>query len=71
MGNMPRLSNEQGQAVYFNTVVKNGRERYVVMAASGQTLPGRDRQKLKSRTFNQYHQAEAFLKRLGYTEAQY
>ena len=71
MGSMPKLSNEQGQAVYFNTVVKEGRERHIVMAASGQTLPGRDRQKLKSRTFAQYHQAEAFLKRLGYTEAQY
>lgn len=68
---MPKLSNEQGQAVYFNTVVKGGLERHVIVAASGQTLPGRDRQKLKSRTFTRYNQAEAFLKRLGYTEAQY
>ena len=66
MDSMPKLNNEQGQAVYFNTVVKDGRERHVVVAASGQTLPGRDRQKLKSRTFTQYHQAEAFLRRLGY-----
>lgn len=68
---MPKLSNEQGQAVYYNTVTKKGQIRYVVVAASGQTLPGRDRQKLKSRTFAKYHQAEAFLQRLGYTEALY
>lgn len=68
---MAKLSNEQGQTVYFNTVVKGGRERHVVVAVNGQTLPGRDRQKLKSRTFTQYHQAEAFLRRLGYTRALY
>lgn len=65
---MSKLKNEQGQAVYFNTVEKQGQIRFIVLAASGQTLPGRDRQKLKSRTFTQYHQAEAFLKRLGYTK---
>lgn len=68
---MPKLSNEQGQAVYFNSVEKRGELRYVVTAVSGQTLPGRDRQKLKSRTFAQYHQAEAFLRRMGYTKALY
>ena len=66
MNDMARLSNDQGQAVYFNSVVKDGRERYIVTAISGQTLSGRDRQKLKSRTFAQYHQAIAFLKRMGY-----
>ena len=66
-----KLANEQGQAVYYNVVTKNGQVRYVVQAASGQTIPGRDREKLKSRTFSQEHQAEAFLKRLGYTTAQY
>lgn len=64
---MPRLRNEDGQAVYFNTVEKGGKLRYVVAAISGQTLRGRDRQKRKSRTFAQYHQAEAFLERNGYT----
>lgn len=57
--------------MYFNTVEKRGKVRYIVLAASGQTLPGRDRQKLKSRTFTQYHQAEAFLNRNGYTTAEY
>lgn len=65
-----KLSNKQGQAVYYNVVSKGGQVRFVVQAASGQTIPGRDRQKLKSRTFSQEHQAEAYLKRLGYTTAQ-
>ncbi len=71
MDSMPKLANEQGQAVYFNGVTKGGKERWIVLAASGQTLQGRDRQKLKSRTFSQYHQAEAFLNRNGYTIALY
>lgn len=71
MDSMPKLANEQGQAVYFNGVEKGGKVRWIVLAASGQTLQGRDRQKLKSRTFAQYHQAEAFLKRNGYTRALY
>lgn len=66
-----KLGNEQGQAVYFNGVEKGGKVRWVVLAASGQTLRGRDRQKLKSRTFSQYHQAEAFLDRWGYTKPLY
>lgn len=65
-----KLSNKQGQAIYYNVVSKGGQVRFVVQAASGQTIPGRDRQKLKSRTFSQEHQAEAYLKRLGYTTAQ-
>lgn len=64
---MSRLRNEAGQAVYFNTVEKGGKLRYIVKAINGQTLRGRDGQKLKSRTFAQEHQAEAFLKRNGYT----
>ena len=66
-----KLANGQGQAVYYNVVTKGGQVRFVIQAASGQTIPGRDREKLKSRTFSQEHQAEAFLKRLGYTTAQY
>ena len=68
---MSKLRNEAGQAVYFNTVEKGGKLRYIVKAISGQTLRGRDGQKLKSRTFAQHHQAEAFLKRNGYTTAEY
>ena len=58
--------NEQGQAVYYNVVIKHGKVRYLVQAASGQTISGRDRQKRKSRTFVQEHQAAAWLQRNGY-----
>jgi len=60
------LVNEQGQRVYYNCVVKHDRIRYVVKAASGQAILGRDRQKLNSRTFSQEHQAQAWLRRNGY-----
>lgn len=66
-----RMVNSEGQAVYYNIVEKRGELRYIVKAADGQTLPGRDRQKLKSRTFTQEHQAKRFLKRLGYKSATY
>ena len=58
--------NKAGEVAYFNGVTKGGKLRWVVVAASGQTLRGRDRQKLKSRTFTQEHQARAFLERTGY-----
>lgn len=64
---MPKLSNEQGQAVYFHCVTKHDKTRYVVKAASGQAITGRDRQKRSSRTFAQEHQARAWLDRNGYT----
>lgn len=66
-----KLENEQGQAVYYNNAVKGGKIRYIVQAASGQTIPGRDKEKLRSRTFARKHQAEAYLKRLGYTKTVY
>lgn len=62
-----RMSNEQGQTVYYNVVEKHGKVRYIVLAASGQVIRGRDGQKLKSRTFTQEHQAAAWLKRNRYT----
>ena len=58
--------NQQGQAVYYNVVEKHGKIRYQIQAASGQVLQGRDRQKRKSRTFAQEHQAAAWLRRNGY-----
>lgn len=60
------MFNEAGQAVYFNRVMKNGREQFVVKALDGQHIMGRDRQKHSSRTFTELHQAEAFLRRAGY-----
>ena len=60
------MIDKQGLKVYYNMVKKHGKVRYVVKAASGQTILGRDREKLRSRTFAQEHQAEAWLKRNGY-----
>lgn len=62
-----KLLNSDGQAVYYNIVEKRGKLRYIVLAASGQRLVGRDKQKLKSRSFLNEHSTEAFLKRHGYT----
>ena len=62
-----RMSNEQGQTIYYNVVEKRGKVRYIVLAASGQVIRGRDGQKLKSRTFAQEHQAAAWLRRNKYT----
>lgn len=61
-----KMRNEEGQAVYYNCVEKHGCHRFVILAASGQDILGRDRQKRKSRTFTHQHQAEAWLKRNGY-----
>ena len=61
-----RMMNEAGEGVYYNVVTKHGKVRYMIQAASGQAIPGRDRQKRKSRTFTQEHQAEAWLRRNGY-----
>lgn len=66
-----KLVNEAGQTVYYNVVEKRGELRYIVLAASEQAILGRDRQKRKSRTFAQEHQAKAWLKRNGYTMALY
>lgn len=61
-----RMVNEAGEVLYYNLVVKHGKYRYQLQAASGQVIVGRDRQKRKSRTFAREHQAEAWLKRNGY-----
>ncbi len=61
-----KMINGQGQAVYYNVVEKRGKIRYIILAASGQAILGRDREKRHSRTFAQEHQAEAWLRRNGY-----
>lgn len=66
-----KLMNEAGQAVYYNIVEKRGQLRYIVLAASGQAILGRDRQRRKSRTFTQEHQARAWLERNEYTTSLY
>lgn len=62
-----KLKNEQGQEVYYNQVIKHGVERYIIQAATKETvILGRDRQKRKSRTFSQEAQAEAWLRQMGF-----
>lgn len=61
-----KLTNTEGQSVYYNIVTKHGLERYVILAASGQKIIGRDKQKTRSRTFAREHQALAWLWRNGY-----
>lgn len=61
-----RMVNGAGEAIYYNCVIKHDKVRYQIQAASGQAITGRDRQKRKSRTFTQEHQAEAWLRRNGY-----
>ncbi len=61
-----KLQNNEGHAVYFNEISKNGKTRYVVKALSGQVIKGRDKQRHSSRSFTELHQAESFLKRNGY-----
>ena len=61
-----KLTNKTGQAVYFNTVTKNGKEQYIIKALSGQVIPSRDRKPHSSRTFVKLAQAEAWLERNGY-----
>lgn len=61
-----RMINERGEVIYYNCVDKHDKVRYVIQAASGQAITGRDRQKRKSRTFTHEHQAAAWLARNGY-----
>lgn len=61
-----RMINGKGDVLYYNCVDKHGKVRYLIQAASGQAITGRDRQKRKSRTFTHEHQAEAWLKKHGY-----
>lgn len=61
-----KMFNEAGQAVYFNRVMKNGREQFVVKALDGQHIMGRERPGAMLLTFTELHQAEAFLRRAGY-----
>ena len=63
------MENKNGEIIYYNIVVKHGLLRYVVQAASGQAIIGRDKQKRSSRTFAQEHQAQGWIKRNGYKNA--
>lgn len=60
-----RMTNGTG-SVYYNIVEKRGKLRYIVLGIGNTTIQGRDKQRSKSRTFTQQHQAEAWLRRNGY-----
>lgn len=66
-----KLANGKGEMVYFNLVEKNKKLQWVVKGIGETVVLGRDRQKRKSRTFTQEAQAEAFLKRNGFTQVLY
>lgn len=61
-----KLINSKGEAVYYNTVMKKGEYRFVVKAASGQMLLGRDKEPVKSRTFAKEATALKYMARHGY-----
>ena len=68
---MARLENDQGGAVYFNPILKHGKEACVIKGVGDTVILGRDRQRKKSRIFTQYAQAEAYLRRHGFNRATY
>lgn len=66
-----KLANAKGEMVYFNLVQKNGKLQWVIKGIGDTVVLGRDRQKKKSRTFTQEAQADAYLKRNGFTISLY
>lgn len=60
------INKANGEAVYFNPITKRGKEAWVIQGIGATVVIGRDHQKRKSRTFTQYAQAEAYLKRNGF-----
>lgn len=68
---MAKLANAKGEMVYFNLVQKNGKLQWVIKGIGDTVVLGRDRQKKKSRAFTQEAQADAYLKRNGFTISLY
>lgn len=61
-----KMVNSKGEAVYYNPVVKNGKAQWIIKGIGSTMVIGRDRQKLKSRTFTQEQQAVQYLTRHGF-----
>ena len=68
---MKMINKATGEAVYLNPIRKNGKDAWIIQGIGSTMVIGRDRQKLKSRTFTQYAQAEAYLKRHGFENEVY
>jgi hypothetical protein len=60
------MANEKGEEVYFNPITKNGKDYWIIQGIGSTVVIGRDRQKLKSRSFRQERQAAAYLDRHGF-----
>ena len=58
-----KMANDKGEAIYFNAAEKNGRMVFIVQGIGDTVIIGRDRQRLKSRTFTQENQAWAYVKK--------
>ena len=50
---MKMINKASGEAVYFNPIRKNGKDAWIIQGIGSTVVIGRDRQKLKSRTFTQ------------------
>ncbi len=61
-----KMANANGDKIYFNPINKNGRLQWIIQGIGETVVLGRDRQKLKSRTFSQENQAQAYLSRHGF-----
>lgn len=61
-----KMMNEKGEAVYFNPIVKHGKDCWVIHGIGPTMVIGRDRQKRKSRVFTKENQAAAYLERHGF-----
>ncbi len=60
------MVNAKGEAVYYNMVTKNGKDQFVIKGIGSTVILDRDRQRRKSRSFTQQHQAEQYLARHGF-----
>ena len=61
-----KMANEKGEAVYYNSVEKNGKLFFIIKGLDGTKVIGRDRQRKASRSFTQEAQARAYLDRHGF-----
>ena len=68
---MKMINKASGEAVYFNPIRKNGKDVWIIQGIGDTVIIGRDRQKLKSRTFTQFPQAERYFRQHGFESETY
>ena len=64
---MKMINKASGEAVYFNPIRKNGKDAWIIQGIGSTVVIGRDRQKLKSRTFAKYALPLAYRPRHGFS----